>query len=59
MGTILSIKHGQNLLDTTSKSAADAFKIVSNNAIQKIAEATNDLVGNKIAEKITKANAKN
>ena len=31
----------------------DAIKIVSERAIQKRAEATGDLIGNKIADKIT------
>ena len=35
------------------KSAADALKIASKRAIQKSAEATGDLVGNKIADSIT------
>ena len=35
------------------KSATDAFKIASKRAIQKTAEATGDLVGNTIANKIT------
>ena len=41
---------------------ADAFKIVSKRAIQKIAEVTGDLIGNKIVDKITrvsKASSKN
>ena len=35
------------------KSATDAIKTVSQRAIQKTAEAMGDLVGNKIADKIT------
>ena len=44
----LNNKYGQKLIDSTK-----AFKIASNRAIQKTAEATGDLTGNKIAEKIT------
>ena len=41
------------IIDTTKRSATDAIKIASQRAIQKTAEATDDLVGNKIADKIT------
>ena len=34
------------------KSTADAIKTASKRAIQKLAEATEDLIGNKIADKI-------
>ena len=43
----------KSLLIQLKKAAADAIKIVSKRAIQKTAEATGDLVGNKIADKIT------
>ena len=46
-------KYGQKLIDSAKKSATDAFKIASKRAIQKTAEATGDLIGNKIADKIT------
>ena len=36
------------------QSATDALKAVSKRAIQKTAEATLDLTGNKIADKITR-----
>ena len=49
----LSNKHGQKLLDSTEKSAADAIKTASKRAIQKTAETAGDLIGNKIADKIT------
>ena len=45
-------KYGQILLDSTKKSA-DAIKTPSKGAISKKAEATGDLIGNKIANKIT------
>ena len=37
---------------------ADAIKIATKRAIQKTAEATGDLVGNKISDKITSASKK-
>ena len=49
----LSNKYGQKRVDTAKKSATDALKTASKRSIQKTAEATGDLVGNKIAEKIT------
>ena len=49
----LNNKYGQRLTDSAKKSATDAFKIASKRAIQKTAEATGDLVGNTIANKIT------
>ena len=53
IGKNLSNTYGQKLVDTAKKSATDALKTASKRAIQKIAEATGDLVGNKIADKIT------
>ena len=53
IGRNLSNKYGQKLVDTAKKSATDALKIASKRAIQKTAEATGDLVSNKIADKIT------
>ena len=49
----LNNKYGQKLFNSAKKSAADAFKISSKRAIQKTAEATEDLVGNTIANKVT------
>ena len=46
-------KYGQKLLDRAKKSTIDAIKTASKRAIQKIAEATGDLIGNKIADRIT------
>ena len=46
-------KYGQKLFDIAKKSTNDAIKITSKRAIQKSAEATGDLTGNKIADKIT------
>ena len=49
----MSNKYGKKLVDTPKKSATDAIKTASKRVIQKTAEATGDLVGNKIADKIT------
>ena len=46
-------KYGKKLVDAAKKSATDAIKTASKRAIQKTAEATGDLVENKIADKIT------
>ena len=58
MGTHLSSKYGQKLLDKAKKSTADAIKTASKRAIQKAAEATGDLIGNKTADKITSVSEK-
>ena len=47
----MSNKYGQKLVDTAKKSPADAIKTASKRAIQKTADATGVLVGNKIADK--------
>ena len=49
----MSNKYSQKLLDSDKKSTTNAIKTASKGAIQKIAEATSDLNGNKIADKIT------
>ena len=49
----MSNKYGKKLVDTAKKSATDAIKTASKRAIQKTAEATGDLIGNKTADKIT------
>ena len=53
MGKNLSNKYSQKLLDSAKTSTTEAIKTGSKRAIQKTAEATGDLVGNKIADKIT------
>ena len=50
----LSVKHGQKPFDHNKQSAADALKTVSKRVIQKKAEGTGDMIGNKIANRITK-----
>ena len=54
----VSNKYSQKLVYTAKKSALDTIKTVSKRAIQKTAEATGDLVGNNIADKITSASKK-
>ena len=40
-------------MDTATKTEIDAAKTASKIVVQKTAEATGDLIGNKIADKIT------
>ena len=54
----MSNKYGKKLVDTAKKSATDAVKTASKRAIQKTAEATGDLIGNKTADKITSVSKK-
>ena len=58
MGRNLSDKYGQKLLDSAKKSTTDAIKTASKRAIQKTAEATGDLIGNKTADRITSVSRK-
>ena len=53
IGKNLSNKYGQKFIDTAETSTADAIKTTSKRATHKTAEATSDLIGNKIADKIT------
>ena len=53
MGKNLSNKYSQKLIDSTKKFTTDVIKTASKRSIQKTAEATGDLIGNKIADKIT------
>ena len=46
-------KYGKTLMDTATKTGIDAAKTASKRVVQKTAEATRDLIGNKIADKIT------
>ena len=58
MGKSLSNKYDQKLLYSDKKSTKDAIKTTSKRAIQKKAEATGDLIDNKIADKITSVSKK-
>ena len=51
MGKNLSNKYGQKLLHSAKKSTTDAIKTVSKKAVQKTAEGTGDLIGNKMCFK--------
>ena len=53
----MSNKYSQKLLDSAKKSTTDAIKTASKRAIQKTAEATGDLIGDKTVDKI-KINSK-
>ena len=55
IGKNLSNKYSQKCLDRAKKSTTDAMKTASKKEIQITAEATHDLIGNKISHKITKA----
>ena len=48
-----SNKYGKKYMDTATKTGIDAAKTISKRAVQKNAEATGDLIGNNIADKIT------
>ena len=58
IGRNLNDKYGQKLVDSAKISEIDALKTADERAIQKTAEATGDLVGNKIADKITSISKK-
>ena len=45
-------KYGKNIVDTETKIGIDAVKTASERVVQKAAEASGDLIGNKIADKI-------
>ena len=48
-----SNNYGKKLMDTATKTGIDAAKTTSKRKVQKTAEATWDLIGNKLADKIT------
>ena len=58
VGKSLSNKYGQKLLNSAKKSKTDAIKTDSIKEIQKTSEATGDLIGNKIADKIRSVSKK-
>ena len=43
----------KKIIDTTKKQGSDLAKIAGKKIVQRSAEATGDLIGNKIADKIT------
>ena len=54
IGKNISSEYSQKLLDHAKQFATDVLKTASKSAIQKIVEATGDLIGIKIADKITR-----
>ena len=50
----LSNKYGKQLLDTATKTGLDALKVAFEKEVHKVAEATGEFIGNKIADKIMK-----
>ena len=46
-------KYGKKLTDTATKIGIDAAKTAARSVVQKTAEATGDLIVNKIADEIT------
>ena len=54
--TMLAMR--QKLLDHTKQSVADAFKTTSKRVVQKTAKTTGELIGDKIANRITKVTKK-
>ena len=48
-----SDKYGKKIMDTATKTGIDTAKTAWKRVVQKTAEATEDLIGNKIADKIT------
>ena len=50
---IFGKKYGNKLMDTAAKTGIDAAKTASKRVVQKPAEATGDLIGKKIPDKIT------
>ena len=58
IGKNLSNNYSQKLIDTAKKFTTDAIKTASERAKQKTAEATGNLISNKIAYKITSISKK-
>ena len=54
----MSNKYGKKRVGTAKKSTTDAIITASKRAIQETAEATGNLVGNKLADKITSVSKK-
>ena len=50
IGKNLNSKYSQKLLDSAEKSTTETAKVASKRAIQKIAEATSNLIGNKVVD---------
>ena len=57
-GTNFNSKYGKKLTDTAIKTGKDFATIAGKKIVHKTAEATGDLIGNKIVDKITSASKK-
>ena len=57
-GTNFNSKYGKKLTDTAIKTGKDFATIAGKKIVHKSAEATGDLISNKIADKITSASKK-
>ena len=56
MNTVTKVetsRYGKKIMDTTKKQGSEFAKIAGKRIVQKSAEATGDLIGNKISDKIT------
>ena len=51
--TTFGNKYSKTLMHTATKTGIHAVKAASKRVVQKTAEATGDLIGNKVADKIT------
>ena len=58
-GTNFNSKYGKKLTDTEIKTGKDFATIAGKKIVHKSAEATGDLIGNKVADKITAKPSKN
>ena len=58
-GTNFNSKYGKKLTDTAIKTGKDFATIAGKKVVHKSAEATGDLIGNKIADKMTAKPSKN
>ena len=55
VGKSMKKKYGKIILDNSISAGKDFAKIAGKKVLPKIAEATGDLIGNKIADRITKS----
>ena len=55
VGTSMKKKYGKKILDNSISAGKDSAKIAGKKVLTKSAEATGDLIGNKIAGRITKS----
>ena len=58
IGKKLSNEYDQKLLNNAKIATRDAIKTASKRAVQKIAEATGDLIGKRIADKVRSVSQK-